>query len=863
METVHDPDNSEATPRDHWPVSLLCGLVSVLNTLLPLVLVRLLSPDDIGLFRIFFLYLAALPVLFLTSGFTNGIAFWSGQGTRGQHALHITGLLSLLSGILAAAIIYLIPPGALFFQSWPAGLPLLFALAALGSISGFYFEEAAISSGRAWYGALFLSCSELLRTGSIVVAAVLWKDLTAVILAHTLVMLLKTLVAYILAAKLQLFSFRPDLRLVGPVLSYAIPVSCAGVLHLVINQVDKFILSTWLTNREFALYSIGCLSLGPLIMIEHSITRVMIPQLAELLHKRASSQAAYVYSVAIRQLGYFFIPATVGLIVFAEPLILLLFTEKYAESALYLRFFAVWYLFFLVPFDAVARASGDARWPLYTFGKLSFLSIPLTAILTYYAGALGALVAMLISAGLLRILTIRYTVKKTGWGISTLLPPGPLLAITGLSVGGALLALFCRPLFPSSAVWFIAFAVPGAVMLGLFAIWVENSCRRGEPKVLFLVQSLQTGGIERLVVQLSSQISKSPFKYNPVIFSYDQQQSSPLENQARETGIPVHVQSKSNGLSLGLILKLTLLSYREGISLMHTHDLGGLMYASLARILSLNSFKIVHTQHSFIHLNKTPKYAWYETIFSRLASQITVVSPTLVEHYRSLGVDPSIVEVITNGVEFPGDFPTQSKEALRQELCPKSGANPKEVWILYLARLYPQKGHAQALEIWQQLPPKIRARCCLLMLGPEAEPGYQDTLYNLIKKCSDTERIFLPGGTDDPFSWILSSDIFLSASESEGMPLSCIEASGCGMPSLLSSIEGHGFLADQAQLFDLENLEDAARMLAQMVELVGSHDYDPRAAWKQRRQFRQKYSFDTMVRNYIRIYDQVLMRSGK
>jgi O-antigen/teichoic acid export membrane protein/glycosyltransferase involved in cell wall biosynthesis len=861
MNPVVDTENAQPTPRGHWPVALLCGLVSVLNTLLPLVLVRLLSPDDIGLFRIFFLYIAAVPVLFLSSGFLNGIAFWSGQGDRGRRALHITGLLSLCSGILAALVICLIPSDALFFQDWPVGLPLLFALAALGSISGFYFEEAAISSGRAWSGALFLSGSELLRTSSIVVSAVIWRDLNAVICAHTVVMLLKTLVGYALAARLQLFSFKPDFRLVAPVLSYAIPVSCAGILHLAINQVDKFILSTWLSNREFALYSIGCLSLGPLIMVEHSITRVMIPQLAELLHEKATSQAAYVYSVAIRQLGYFFIPATVGLIVFADPLLILLFTEKYAESAIYLRFYAIWYLFFLVPFDAVARASGDARWPLYTFAQLSVVSIPLTWGLTFYAGPLGALLAMLVSAGLLRVLTIRYTLQKTGWEISTLLPPAPLLAIAGLSVGGGMLALLLRPLFPNGTIWLATFALPGAVIVGLFAILVENSCRKSQPKVLFLVQSLQTGGIERLVVQLSTHIKSSHSQYHPRIFSYDQRQSSVLETQARQSDIPVFVQSKSNGLSLRLVLRLVLLSYREGIGLMHTHDLGGLIYASLARIVSLNRFRIVHTQHNFIHLGRSRKYAWYEAIFSRCASQITVVSPTLVEDYQSLGIATSSIEVITNGVQFPGEFPAKSKVALRAELNPKCSATPTDIWILYLARLYPQKGHAHALQLWKQLPSQFRARCRLLMLGPEAEAGYQNTVQGLIEQCPDKDRIHLAGGTDDPFSWIMCSDIFLSASESEGMPLSCIEAAGCGVPTLLSSIQGHSFLASQAELFDIEDPLEGARLLARLIETVSSEDYDPLAAWSQRSEFRVLYSFESMVRNYIKVYDRVLQRS--
>src|SRR5262245_66401931 len=44
-----------------------------------MVLVRVLSPDQMGHYKIFFLYVTLCPGLFLVSGLTNGLYHWAGK----------------------------------------------------------------------------------------------------------------------------------------------------------------------------------------------------------------------------------------------------------------------------------------------------------------------------------------------------------------------------------------------------------------------------------------------------------------------------------------------------------------------------------------------------------------------------------------------------------------------------------------------------------------------------------------------------------------------------------------------------------------------------------------------------------------
>lgn len=68
-----------APTRSHWPLSILGGMVSIFNLLLPLLLVRILTPDEIGHYKIFFLYLVLVPWAFMTAGITHGLGHWSGK----------------------------------------------------------------------------------------------------------------------------------------------------------------------------------------------------------------------------------------------------------------------------------------------------------------------------------------------------------------------------------------------------------------------------------------------------------------------------------------------------------------------------------------------------------------------------------------------------------------------------------------------------------------------------------------------------------------------------------------------------------------------------------------------------------------
>jgi glycosyltransferase involved in cell wall biosynthesis len=155
------------------------------------------------------------------------------------------------------------------------------------------------------------------------------------------------------------------------------------------------------------------------------------------------------------------------------------------------------------------------------------------------------------------------------------------------------------------------------------------------------------------------------------------------------------------------------------------------------------------------------------------------------------------------------------------------------------------------------LPEATRSKACLLFVGPTADEAFDRELKNQAASAPDSNRILFLGATNEPFSWLNVADIYISCSEYEGMPLSCIEAVGSHLPSLLSNIPGHAFLSEYVTLFNLdapaEGAECLARLIAQSLTSVApSQDNRDRVE-----QLRNTFSFKTMVGKYVELYESV------
>ncbi|MBI3557898.1 MAG: lipopolysaccharide biosynthesis protein, partial [Deltaproteobacteria bacterium] len=411
-----------SSTKSHWPLSLLGGGVSLLNMFLPMILVRTLAPEAIGHYKIFFLYLMVMPLLFMSAGITNGLSYCVGYDEKKTAAFRNswTILLVIASMVLASGIISY--PALIKWLDWNPYFLRLFIWSAFVQILATFFEEATIASGQIWRGALFLSGFDLLRNMSMLSAALVYGTIEAVFWANMIVVTIKVALGFIIGYRegFQRFDWNPEFR--KGVLRYAFPVSLSGVLTIVTNYNDQFLLTSMIPPAAFAMYSMGCLSLPPLLILEQAVNRVLIPRMSKAFATGRGNEASQLLREATSELSWLFIPSATGLFVFADPIITLLFTKAYLAAAIFLKISAFRWMNLALPFDAVARARGKSGWIFRQYVIFSIISTCLVIALAKAFGATGAILGSVTAGYLMRFAAIGAIKKAEGWSLKEMLP---------------------------------------------------------------------------------------------------------------------------------------------------------------------------------------------------------------------------------------------------------------------------------------------------------------------------------------------------------------------------------------------------------------------------------------------------------
>jgi glycosyltransferase involved in cell wall biosynthesis len=173
------------------------------------------------------------------------------------------------------------------------------------------------------------------------------------------------------------------------------------------------------------------------------------------------------------------------------------------------------------------------------------------------------------------------------------------------------------------------------------------------------------------------------------------------------------------------------------------------------------------------------KWEWKLVFHNRhLACVSSGVMESAEEAFTKGDIEPKSLRVITN------PCPVEQNNALAQETDPDI---PTEPYILNVARLVPQKGHELLLEAYARSGFNHK----LVIVG---EGPLIDDLENKAIALGVADRVFFAGKRKNPYPWMKHADLFVLASEYEGLGIVLTEALACGTPIL--SVESRGGVRD-------------------------------------------------------------------
>ncbi|MDE2028380.1 MAG: glycosyltransferase [Candidatus Omnitrophica bacterium] len=357
-------------------------------------------------------------------------------------------------------------------------------------------------------------------------------------------------------------------------------------------------------------------------------------------------------------------------------------------------------------------------------------------------------------------------------------------------------------------------------------------------KILHIVNSLECGGLEKMVIHLASACAERGVKSDILCLKTE----GALALEARQKNINVKALNKSEKFSWRLILTMSQMIRAGGYDVVHTHNFSPLIYGSMAA--RLVGVKCLNTRHGS-EPTGTYKFIW------DLNSRVIAVSEyTKGELLRNNTISEDKVSVIYNAIpeaEFNSGLDGQLVNPLKKEL----GLDKARI-VGIVGRLSPEKDHMTLLKAMKIIVADYK-NVCLLVVGDGDQRSCLEQ-YCIQNRLSDKVR-FLGFRKDIPII-LRSLDIFALSSLTEGVPLTILEAMASGVPVVATNVGGNGEIIENNVTGLLVPAGDAGAFEKALRRLLEDRDLAGRLAKSAHERVSERYSLNTMIEKYMEVYGQ-------
>ena len=288
-------------------------------------------------------------------------------------------------------------------------------------------------------------------------------------------------------------------------------------------------------------------------------------------------------------------------------------------------------------------------------------------------------------------------------------------------------------------------------------------------KILQLTYTLSSGGGERLVVDLSNELSKHDEVVLVQIVSNENKEMAHYLGDVAENIKYINLNCRS-GLSREVFYRVYRAIKAEKPDLVHIHC--GLLAAILA-VLFYKKPKYVHTLHSLAHrcLNMDSKYLKpiYRFLYKNRVKPITISNACNQSFIDLYGIESSVR--INNG-RSP-IMTTNAREVVKREIDSYKEHEDDKVFI-HVARFHPVKNQKLLFNTFDRLLNESE-HVQLIVIGN----GYSES--PLKDYCNRKKGIHLLGEKKNVGDYLVASDYFIMSSLMEGLPISLLEAMSVGL----------------------------------------------------------------------------------
>lgn len=358
-------------------------------------------------------------------------------------------------------------------------------------------------------------------------------------------------------------------------------------------------------------------------------------------------------------------------------------------------------------------------------------------------------------------------------------------------------------------------------------------------KVIICIPSLEMGGAEKFVVDLASNVDKEKYKVIVAVTRY--MTNSRLRMTLINRGIKIVDLSSKNYILMSL--KQLLFFKKEKPKVVHANT-GSVLHVMLACKLCHIPTKIytVHNEAKLLYGESKFKRLLYKLAFSKFKFKPIAICPsvkkTLID---DMDIDPNNIAIVNNGVDTMCFVPRVYKKS------------DEIIRVISVGTLYWIKNQLMTVRVISAIH-KLGYKIELTLLGDGED---RSKIKSEIEKDEAEEYIFLLGIKDNVEDYLKKSDIYISASRTEGLPLSILEAMACGLPIIATNAGGTKDIVHNKENGFIIEIDDEDGLKSALLKLIQNKDLQAKFSQESRR-IAEEWSVSNCVQGYEKLYDSLV-----
>jgi len=370
-------------------------------------------------------------------------------------------------------------------------------------------------------------------------------------------------------------------------------------------------------------------------------------------------------------------------------------------------------------------------------------------------------------------------------------------------------------------------------------------------KILHITFDMALGGTEQVIRQLVENMSENLVEHH--IFCLDGEVKE-LGQLLISKGFTIHRYQRKKGFDLSLVCYLRQLVAQEKYDVLHCHQYTPFVYGVIAGIFKRS--KVVFTEHGRFYPEVVKqKRKFINPVLSFFTNKITAISKATAKAVVDFEYMPQRkVQVVYNGLKLDVDKlkETHSIQNLRDSLNVPKGA------FLFgtIARLDPIKNHVMLIKAFSELCQQHK-NLYLVIIGNGA---MMEELRKLVTTLNLEDNVVLTGFIVEPQKYLLTMDVFLLPSFSEGTSMTLLEAMACGVPPIVTNVGGNPEIVENDVSGLIVENDDQAGLVSAMSKLLIEESTRNKLSIAAIEKFNSTFKESHMVNNYMKIYCDLMGR---